>query len=224
MTLLDHPRTARRPRAGDGLVVDGLRAGHHDRPVVRDLRFSVAPGEIVLLGGPAGSGKSTTLLALAGHLPGTTGRATVAGLPLVGGNPRAARESLQLVMAGRSVHVGLSVAENLALAGIELAAVTELFPELSGLGPRRAGMLSPTEARMLAVARAVLARPRVALVDAPVDGLPPVAAYRVLDVLRRAVSDDGLAVLLADRGGGAVARVVTRTLLLRDGALGAGPG
>ncbi|MFE9806719.1 ATP-binding cassette domain-containing protein [Streptomyces sp. NPDC005548] len=142
-----------------------------------------APGLTVLLG-RNGSGRTTALRALAGTVPLSAGAVVWDGTDVTRLSAfERARRGLRLVPERRAVFGSLTVAENLELAGADLAPALDAYPQLTPLLPRRAGTLSGGEQRMVALSRALLARARVLLVDEPAQGMSPTVAARTYELL-----------------------------------------
>ena len=201
------------------LQVRGLTAGYGPLAVVRDVSFSLAPGEIVGLLGRNGAGKTTTLMAIGGFLGKYGGEVTVAGTPLTGPPYRRTRAHLGIVLEGRSVFGMLTVRQNLAIAGVRLAAALDLFPELKRKLNLRAGLLSGGEQQMLALARAVGRQPAVLLIDELSFGLAPAVCERIFARLKSITSATSLGVLLVEQHIHYAASVVDRALIMNEGAL-----
>lgn len=196
--------------AGSGLQLRDLtllRPGTH-RPVLRGFDLQVAPGETVALTGASGSGKSTLLLAIAGLHPVAAGQILVLGRPVQDWPETALRQSVTLVSQRHALMAG-SVAEALRLADpdateAQMMAALEavcLAPVIAGrgglalqIGPRGEG-LSGGEGRRLALARALLRRPQLLLLDEPTEGLDEATAALVLQGIRRVLPD--AAILMA---------------------------
>ena len=198
------------------LEVRELHAGYDRTAVVRDLSLAVEPGEIVALLGPNGAGKTTTLMTVAGLLPALAGEVRLFGEPVDAGAPhRNARRGLGCVTEDRALFDGLSVRDNLWLAagdrrgrrapggrvrrGNDVTDVIRYFPALQPLADRRAGLLSGGEQQMLAIARALVGRPRLLLVDEMSLGLAPKIVDQLATVLRRVADDLGIGVLLVEQ-------------------------
>ncbi len=165
-----------------GLVVSDLEVRYGSVAAVRGLSLEVAPGEIVGLIGPNGAGKSSTLHAIMGLVPVAAGDVRVAGTSLRGKAPEdVARSGVALVPEGRRIFGELTVEENLRLglsarrskdgAGEDVERVLDLFPIVREFHARHAGALSGGQQQQLAIARALVARPDVLLLDEPSLGL-----------------------------------------------------
>ncbi len=208
----------------DVLAVQGLVAGYDGVPVVRDLDLTVAAGEIVAVLGPNGAGKTTTLLTISGLV------APLGGTILLGGRPaprgwRLARAGVAHVPEDRGLFFGLTAAENLRLGARRGAAVVprdqilDWFPALGPVLDRKAGLLSGGEQQMLALARAVISRPSLLLVDELSLGLAPIVVERILPVLRQIATETGAGVVVVEQHVGLVLQVADRALLLRQGVV-----
>jgi branched-chain amino acid transport system ATP-binding protein len=195
----------------------GLSAGYGGRPVVHDLDLTVASGEVVCLLGSNGTGKTTTLLAMSGELPLLGGEVLFEGAPTTAPLYRRARAGLAYVTEERSVFKSLSGFDNLRCGGVTPAEVLALFPELERCLGTRGGLLSGGEQQMLTVGRALARKPRLLLADELSLGLAPLIVDRLLQAVRAAASDRGMAVLLVEQHARKALRYADRVYVMRRG-------
>jgi branched-chain amino acid transport system ATP-binding protein len=172
--------------------------------VFRHLDLALDGGRILALVGPNGAGKSTLLLTLAGLLAAAEGEIRVDGEPVRSGRPRAAsRAGVVLVPDNRSLFTSLTVHENLLVAtgrgGRKPTELLEVFPALRPRLNLAAGALSGGEQQMLAMARALIQRPKVLLVDELSMGLAPQIVETLLQTVRTVADEDGCAVVLVEQ-------------------------
>jgi len=187
----------------------GVAAGYGSSPIVRDVSLGVGPGEVVSIIGPNGSGKSTLLKALTGLLTPLRGTVTLAGEDVTRlRTDERVRRGLGYVPQTNDVFATLTVAENLDMGGYLLdrravAArrdeVLDLLPALAPLLRRNAGKLSGGERKMLAIARVLMPRPRMLVLDEPTAGLSPRLAAELLRDHVRRLATAGTAVLLVEQ-------------------------
>jgi branched-chain amino acid transport system ATP-binding protein len=209
---------------GPLLAVRGLSAGYLGIPAVRELSFEIDAGEVVALLGPNGAGKTTTLSTVAGLLKPLAGTIVFAGGE-VGGRPadRLARQGLSLVPEDRALFYDLTARENLRLArhgeSMSEAEVLEMLPELEKCLGRRAGVLSGGEQQMLSLARGLVSRPRLLLVDEMSLGLAPVIVERLMPVLRRIAEQLGTAVLFVEQHVPQALELADRAYVMASGSI-----
>jgi branched-chain amino acid transport system ATP-binding protein len=180
------------------LMTEALCAGYNGVPIVHDLDIRVRAGEVVILLGANGAGKSTTMHTIAGGLPAISGRVELAGRLTQSPAHRRCRSDLSFVTEERSIFRSMSVEDNLRLGRGGVAPVLELMPELIPLLKRKAGLLSGGEQQMLTLGRAIAARPKVLLADELSLGLAPLIVARLLELVRVAAGN-GLGVLLVEQ-------------------------
>jgi branched-chain amino acid transport system ATP-binding protein len=196
---------------------------------VRGLSLTVAPGEIVGLIGPNGAGKSTTLHAIMGLVPARAGDIRLAGQSIRGRSPEAiARRGIALVPEGRRLFAELTVEENLRLGfaarprsnGVEteLDEVSALFPIVHEFRHRQAGALSGGQQQQLAIARALVAKPAILLLDEPSLGLAPTIVDLVFSTLET-IRERGLGILLVEQRAQRTVALADRTHVLAGGEL-----
>lgn len=176
-----------------------LSVGYGHGPVIRDVSLTVSAGEIVTLLGRNGAGKTTTIMSIAGVLAPIDGKVELDGSPAVGPLQRRARRGLRLIPETRAVVRGLSVKDNLRLSRTDVDHALGLFPELSPLLGRPAGLLSGGEQQMLALGRVLAGSPKLLLVDELSFGLAPLVVRRLLEAIRTQVSMGETGVLLVEQ-------------------------
>jgi branched-chain amino acid transport system ATP-binding protein len=211
------------------LELDGIEARYGAVPVVRGVSLTVGEGEIVGLIGPNGAGKTTTLLAVMGAVPCTAGSIRLHGETITGSPPeKTVQRGIALVPEGRHIFAGLTVEENLRLGlagrtarnGLadDLDWIHRLFPVVREFRSRPAGALSGGQQQQLAIARALIASPRVLLLDEPSLGLAPSVIDKVLGALSE-IRARGVAILLVEQRAQLIAGFADRTHVLNNGRI-----
>jgi branched-chain amino acid transport system ATP-binding protein len=211
------------------LVLDDIHVYYGNIAAVKGVSITVMPGEIVTLLGPNGAGKSTTLRTISGLLRPRKGGVFFEGARLDGVQAHeVVRRGIAQSPEGRRIFPRMSVEENLELGAFlrrdrsAVAAdknhVLELFPRLRERITQKAGTMSGGEQQMLAVARALMARPRLLLLDEPSMGLAPVLVDLIFATIRR-IRDEGTTVLLVEQNALAALGVADRAYVLESGLL-----
>ena len=210
------------------LEVRGLSAGYGRARVLFDLDLEVRGGEVVALLGRNGAGKSTTLKAIMGLVPPSSGEVIFAGRNLEQLEPhQIARLGLGYVPEDRRIFTDLTVAENLEVGRRPprpaVPVWTEerlfgLFPALAPLRERRGARMSGGEQQMLCIARTLAGNPAAILLDEPSEGLAPVVVEQVARAIAE-LKQAGVAVLLAEQSRHFTERVADRTYLLETGII-----
>ncbi len=211
------------------LRVTDLRTGYGQVPVLHGISFDVRAGETAVVLGLNGAGKSTTVLALAGALPVWSGRVELDGHDVTGWSvARRVREGIVLVPEGRHVFPELSVDANLAVGAWsrrddagwvegQRDVVFGYFPRLAERREQAAGSLSGGEQQMLAIARALMARPRILMIDEASLGLAPRLVEEVFRIVRQ-INDDGTTVVLVEQNV-AAAQIADVGVFLQQGTV-----
>jgi branched-chain amino acid transport system ATP-binding protein len=209
------------------LEVRRLGAAYGEAVALWDVELDVHDGEVVSIVGPNGAGKSTLVNTIAGLHRASSGRIVMDGhdvtrLPA----HRVCGHGLAIVPEGRRIFPAMSVQDNLDLGayrsearsrrGESLDRVLQLFPRLRERAAQRAGTLSGGEQQMLAIGRALMAQPRLLLMDEPSLGLAPVVVDEVFDVIRT-IRDSGVSVLLVEQNAQRAFEVSGRGYLLTEG-------
>lgn len=214
------------------LIVSGLSVGYGAAPVLHGISLEIRPGEIVTIVGANGAGKTTLLKALSGVLRPFGGRIALDGEE-IGGRPSywVARRGVVLVPEGRGIFGDQSVRDNLLLGalarreardpssvGLDMERVLGLFPALRGRLDGLAGGLSGGQQQMLALARGLLARPRVLLLDEPSLGLSPILVRQIFDVIGR-LRAEGITILLVEQMAAQALALADRAYVLEGGRI-----
>jgi branched-chain amino acid transport system ATP-binding protein len=201
---------------------------------LNDISINIETGEIVCLIGANGAGKSTLLKVISGLVRCAAGSVEFEGRPLTGTRAsEIVRGGVVQVPEGRKVFPDLTVLENLEMGAYtrpskyfapDLQFVFELFPRLAERRPQLAGLLSGGEQQMLAIGRALMAGPRLLLLDEPSMGLAPLVITEIFRVLRRLRQEHGCTILLVEQNARAALKLADRGYVLTNGRItNAGP-
>jgi len=211
------------------LALEGVTAGYRGVPVVRGVSLAVDAGEIALVVGPNGAGKSTLVKAVIGELPLLDGQITFNGSDVSRwSEERRSVGGLGYVPQVRDVFPTLSVMENLEVGAFRLPArqakravheMFERFPPLERLRHRKARQLSGGERKLLAIARGLIAKPKLLILDEPTANLAPKVARMVLDEVVVGLAETGHGILLIEQRVALASRVAARVTVLVDGTV-----
>jgi branched-chain amino acid transport system ATP-binding protein len=211
------------------LLLKHLRVAYGGIQAVKGIDLEVAEGELVCLIGANGAGKTTTLKGITGLQPVKSGTIRYAGEDITGRPAfELVRKGLSMVPEGRGVFGALTIEENLAMgayarkdrAGIraDIERVFELFPRLKERSRQTAGTLSGGEQQMLAMARALVSRPKLLLLDEPSMGLAPLMVQKVFETVLR-ISSEGVTILLIEQNAKLALEVASRGYVMESGEI-----
>ena len=210
------------------LSVAGLHAHYGRAHILDDVALDVAAGEVVVLLGRNGAGKSTTMKAIMGLVPPSAGRISFAGAEIAGWEPfRIARLGLGYVPEERRIFTELTVLENLEVGrrpappGLRPwtpERLFALFPSLGAMQDRPGGRMSGGEQQMLTIARTLMGNPKLVLLDEPSEGLAPVIIERMAATIH-ALKADGLAILLSEQNLHFAQAVSDRATIIEKGRI-----
>lgn len=210
------------------LEVSGVTTKYGEISALRDASLTVGSGEVIGLIGPNGAGKTTLLGSIAGLLTPASGTITFDGNDITGAAPeQLLRSGLALVPEHRRIFVDLTVEENLKIGGVTVPAneraglldeMAEQFPVLRERWTTSAGYLSGGEAQQLAIARALMSRPRLLMMDEPSLGLAPLLVDVVFDLIS-SLREQGRTLLVVEQNASRMLEVADRAYVLRSGAV-----
>jgi branched-chain amino acid transport system ATP-binding protein len=212
------------------LVVENLTIDHGAIRAIDNVSFTVPTGQLAAVIGANGAGKTTLLRTLSGLKESKSGSATWNGKSILGVRPEdLARSGIMHVSDGKSVIAELSVKENLALAGLwrkdkkDVAVVTsevvDLFPVLGQRMSQASGSLSGGERQMLAIGRALIARPKLLLLDEPSLGLAPLIIEQIFQTIKSLVAKMDLTVVLVEQNAMGALKIADEGIVLNLGSV-----
>jgi branched-chain amino acid transport system ATP-binding protein len=210
------------------LELVNVSAFYGNIPALQDVSLKVIEGEIVTLIGANGAGKTTTLMTICGVVPARRGEIRFLDRPVTGLDPaRIVSLGISQVPEGRRIFPRLTVQENLDLgaflrkdkAGVRLDReyVFDLFPVLFERRHQAGGTLSGGEQQMLAISRALMARPRLLLLDEPSLGLAPIMIRHIFDIIRKINAENGTAVFLVEQNANQALKLAHRGYVMENG-------
>ncbi len=209
------------------LEVEGLSAGYGPVQILRDIDLRVDEGEVVVVLGANGAGKTTTMRAVSGTIA-RRGTVRFDGQDISRSSPDGiVRLGIAQVPQGRGTFADLSVEDNLRIGAYTRRHDTDAdidrwyatFPRLAERRGQKAGSLSGGEQQMLAIARALMSRPRLLLCDEPSLGLAPLITKELFEIIERLNREEGLSVLLVEQNANLAVRVAHRVYLLETGSI-----
>jgi branched-chain amino acid transport system ATP-binding protein len=225
-----HPTRKTVAKGGDVLLeVRDLRVSYGGIKALKGITLSVAAGEIVAMIGANGAGKTTTLKTIARLLPIASGDVIYAGRTLAKSEPAdAVEQGISLVPEGRGIFPNLTVRENLDLGAYvhrsaqamkeTLDDVTALFPRLGERMKQQGGTLSGGEQQMLAIGRALMARPSLLLLDEPSLGIAPKLVQQIFEAIKK-IAEAGVTILLVEQNTRIALSTSSRAYVLRTGEI-----
>jgi branched-chain amino acid transport system ATP-binding protein len=210
------------------LKVSGLKVGYGGIQAVKGVSFEVQQGELVSLIGANGAGKTTTLKAVTGIQPVAAGEIEFMGKPIKGqGAWELVQQGLVMVPEGRGVFARMTITENLQMGafvredkeiGADIDKVFAIFPRLQERATQLAGTLSGGEQQMLAMGRALIARPKVLLMDEPSMGLSPIMVDKIFEVVAD-IHKQGTTILLVEQNASRALSLADRGYVMESGEI-----
>ncbi|MBU4563632.1 MAG: ABC transporter ATP-binding protein [Proteobacteria bacterium] len=213
------------------LDLKDVRVSYDNVPALRGVSLTVESGEIVALIGANGAGKSTTLRAIQGMVKIKNGEITWQGQRLTGAPPhQVVRHGIAHCPEGRQVFPDMTIAENLNMGGMVLGDakrrqeltdyVYQRFPRLAERPRQMAGSLSGGEQQMLAIGRALMADPKLLMLDEPSMGLAPILVESIFEMIRT-INQEGISILLVEQNAYMALEHSTRAYVIESGKIGA---
>jgi branched-chain amino acid transport system ATP-binding protein len=210
------------------LSLEGLTVARGGRNVVREVSLQIPAGEVTALLGPNGAGKSSMVLSVGGIIKPVSGKVLLDGADLAGRRPERIRSAgVAIVPEGRRLLPELTVSENLRVATYTLSSsdaeagrkrALELFPELEKRLPYAARSLSGGEQQMVAMARALMSRPRMIVMDEPTMGLSPLYVDRVLELVRT-INREGVSIFMVEQNASLALEIANEAYVLQTGRI-----
>ena len=212
------------------LIVDNINVSYGVRPALRNVSFEVAEAEIIALIGSNGAGKTTTLRAIMGLTPPDKGRITFGGQEISGmAPPSVVGLGITLSPEGRRVFPMMTVEENLQLGAYlktdkaeiarSMARVYDYFPRLLERRTQFAGSMSGGEQQMLAIGRALMARPKLLLLDEPSLGLAPIRVQEIGKIIEEINREEGISIILVEQNANMALRLCRRAYVIESGSI-----
>ncbi len=212
------------------LKVDNIQTYYGNIQALRGISLEVEKGEIICLIGANGAGKSTTLMSISGIEPPRSGTIVLEGTDITGMPPhKIVTMGMSQVPEGRRIFPLLTVVENLDMGAYlrsdkeeqkrDLEYVFELFPILSQRRNQTGGTLSGGEQQMLAISRALMAKPRILLLDEPSLGLAPLIVQQIFEIITRINKEQGTTIFLVEQNANMALKIADRGYVLQNGMI-----
>lgn len=212
------------------LEIKNISAFYGNIQALHDVSIKINQGEIITLIGANGAGKTTTLMSISGIVRPKTGEITFDGEVITGKKPdKIVQMGLAHVPEGRHIFPYLTVMENLDLGAYlrkdkenvkkDLDHVFELFPRMEERKNQQGGTLSGGEQQMLAISRALMARPKMLLLDEPSLGLAPIIVRQIFDIIKRINEEDGTTIFLVEQNANLALKVAHRGYVMENGRI-----
>jgi branched-chain amino acid transport system ATP-binding protein len=212
------------------LRVNGISTYYGNIQALKNISLEIAEGEIITLIGANGAGKTTTLMSISGLVPPRQGEIVFKGESIHGMSPeKIVSLGISQVPEGRRIFPYLTVAENLDMGTYlrkdkdnirkDLSYIWDLFPILSKRRHQAGGTLSGGEQQMLAISRALMARPRLLLLDEPSLGLAPLIVRQIFEIIRKINSENSTTIFLVEQNANLALKVAHRGYVMENGAI-----
>ncbi len=212
------------------LKIDNIQTYYGNIQALKDVSLEVKEGEIVALIGANGAGKTTTLMTICGITPPRSGQITLDGDPIQDlSADKIVQKGIIQVPEGRRIFPDLTVLENLEMGAFlrtnkkliqqDLNYVMELFPILEKRRNQAGGTLSGGEQQMLAISRALMARPRVLLLDEPSLGLAPLIIKQIFDIIRKINKENNTTIFLVEQNANQALKLAHRGYVMENGRI-----
>ncbi|VFQ46607.1 ABC transporter ATP-binding protein [Desulfoluna butyratoxydans] len=212
------------------LKISNINTFYGNIQALKDLSIEINEGEIITLIGANGAGKTTTLMSISGVVPPRSGEITFDGVPIHAMSPeKIVKMGLCQVPEGRRIFPQLSILENLDMGAYlredktgvrqDLEYVMDLFPILKERRHQAGGTLSGGEQQMLAISRALMARPRLLLLDEPSLGLAPLIIRQIFDIITRINKESGTTIFLVEQNANLALKSAHRGYVMENGAV-----
>ncbi len=212
------------------LRVSGISTFYGNIKAIKDVSIEISEGEIVTLIGANGAGKTTALMSISGITPPRTGEIFFQGMPIHDISPdKIVSLGISQVPEGRRIFPFLSVAENLDMGAFlrtdhenikkDLAYIWNLFPILSQRRHQAGGTLSGGEQQMLAISRALMARPKLLLLDEPSLGLAPLIVRQIFEIIRKINAENNTTIFLVEQNANLALKIAHRGYVMENGII-----